>query len=108
MERMETIKLAKYSLGELFEEREKFQREFESLQLAATQEPYVELVTFAQLMGITLRQLTQRGVAIGDAPSLLFSVNPDNTTQQWRGRGATPQWLLDLQVAGKSLDMVRM
>jgi DNA-binding protein H-NS len=55
-------------------------------------------------MGITLRQLMQRGTA----PGPLFYVNPENISQQWRGRGAKPQWLLDWQAAGKSLDMVRM
>lgn len=101
---MESTKLKKYSLGELFEQREKREREFEAIQLAATQELYVELVALAQLMGITLRQLMQRGAA----PGSLFYVNPENISQQWRGRGAKPQWLLDWQAAGKSLDMVRM
>ena len=101
---MESTKLKKYSLGELFEQREKREHEFEAIQLAATQELYVELVALAQLMGITLRQLMQRGTA----PGPLFYVNPENISQQWRGRGAKPQWLLDWQAAGKSLDMVRM
>jgi DNA-binding protein H-NS len=55
-------------------------------------------------MGITLPQLMQRGTA----PGPLFYVNPENISQQWRGQGAKPQWLLDWQAAGKSLDMVRM
>ncbi|SIQ71029.1 DNA-binding protein H-NS [Janthinobacterium sp. TND4EL3] len=101
---MESTKLKKYLLDELFEQREKREREFEAIQLAATQELYVELVSLAQLMGITLRQLMQRGTA----PGPLFYVNPENISQQWRGRGAKPQWLLDWQAAGKSLDMVRM
>jgi DNA-binding protein H-NS len=101
---MKSKKFKKYSPVELFEQREKREREFEALRLAATQELYVELVALAQQMGITLRQLMQRATA----PGTLFYVNPENVSQQWRGRGAKPQWLLDWQAAGKSLDMVRM
>lgn len=101
---MKSAKLKKCSPDELFEMDEKRERELGALQLAATQELYVELVALAQQMGITLRQLMQRATA----PEPLFYVNPENVSQQWRGRGAKPQWLLDRQAAGKSLDMVRM
>lgn len=101
---MKSTRLKQYSLDELFERREKREREFVALQLAATQELYVELVALAQQMGITLRQLMQRATA----PEPLFYVNPENVSQQWRGRGAKPQWLLDWQAAGKSLNIVRM
>jgi DNA-binding protein H-NS len=98
---MKSTKFRKCSLNKLFEKRE---RELEALQLAATQGLYVELVALAQQMGITLRQLMQRSTV----PGPLFYVNPENVSQQWRGRGAKPQWLIEWQAAGKSLDMVRM
>lgn len=101
---MKSTRFKQNSLDQLFEQREKRARELNALQLAATQELYVELVALAQQMGITLRQLMQRATA----PGPLFYVNPENVSQQWRGRGAKPQWLLDWQATGKSLDTVRM
>ena len=101
---MKSKKFKKYSPVELIEQREKLERELEALRLAATQQLYFELVALAQEMGITLRQLMRRATV----PEPLFYVNPENVSQQWRGRGAKPQWLLDWQAAGKSLDIVRM
>jgi DNA-binding protein H-NS len=103
-EPMKSQKLEKYSLDEFFEQREKRERKINPLQLASTQELYVELVALAQTIGITLRQLTQRARASWP----LFYVNPNNVSQQWWGRGTKPQWLLDWQRSGKLLDMVRM
>lgn len=101
------MKLNKLSLAELSEQHEERKRKFEERRLEETQKIYIELAGIAEFMGVSIRSLFERCVKPGDKPLPVFYVNPENVSQQWRGRGSQPKWLRDWIAEGKSLDMVR-
>ncbi len=101
------MKSTKLSLAELSEQHEKRRLKFEERRLEETQKIYIELAGIAEFMGVSIRSLFERCVKPGDKPLRILYVNPENVSQQWRGRGAKPKWLRDWIAEGKSLDMVR-
>jgi DNA-binding protein H-NS len=79
-------------------------REQEEVQKAREQ-----IQAIAQRVGLPLKDLittTGRGVKAGSV-AVRFR-HPDNSAQQWTGRGRQPKWVKEWVEGGKSLDKLRV
>lgn len=67
-----------------------------------------KIQAIAQSVGISLKDLMAGGTRKKSGPASVKYQNPDNTDQQWTGRGRQPKWVKEWVESGKSLDLVRV
>lgn len=69
-----------------------------------------QILAIAQSLGMPLKDL-MNGAASSRTKSGPVAVqyrNPENSTEQWTGRGRQPKWVKAWLEAGKSLDALRV
>ena len=67
-----------------------------------------EIFAIARSVGIPVKELLNTGHrAKGSTASVQFR-HPDDSSQQWSGRGRQPHWVRDWLGSGKSLDQLRI
>jgi DNA-binding protein H-NS len=83
-------------------------REHQEVQKAREQ-----ILAIAQSVGVPLKDLMNSGRGAKAASAGTGSVavryrNPDDSAQQWTGRGRQPKWVKEWVEGGKSLDQLRV
>lgn len=89
-------------LAELKALRKNVEKAISSFEARQKQAALTELEKKAADMGFSLGELMGTGKVRKVSPPKYR--NPADASQTWTGRGRTPQWMKDLEAAGKSRD----
>jgi DNA-binding protein H-NS len=109
--------LSNLSLGDLRNLQEQVKQEMKKREVQEVQKAREQILAIAQSVGMPLKDLiasSTRGsgsakAAGGNTGSVAVRYrNPDNSQQQWTGRGRQPKWVKEWVEGGKSLDQLRV
>jgi DNA-binding protein H-NS len=106
--------LSNLSLGDLRNLQEQVKQEMKKREVQEVQKAREQIMAIAQSVGVPLKDLLASGTRGGkSAGANTGSVavryrNPDNSQQQWTGRGRQPKWVKEWVEGGKSLDQLRV
>jgi DNA-binding protein H-NS len=105
--------LSNLSLGDLRNLQEQIKQEMKKREHQEVQKAREEILRIAQSVGVPLKDLIASGGGRGAKAASQGSVavryrNPDNSSQQWTGRGRQPKWVKEWVEGGKSLDKLRV
>ncbi|EZP41761.1 H-NS family nucleoid-associated regulatory protein [Janthinobacterium lividum] len=67
-----------------------------------------QIMAIAQQAGIPLKQLILDGLHPRTGKVAVRYRHPDNTAEQWTGRGRQPLWVRQWVESGKSIDLLRV
>jgi DNA-binding protein H-NS len=104
--------LSNYSVAEL---RSLQNQISEQLKMRAEQEKAAareQILAIANRVGLPLKELVSgrlgtRSALKGRSVAIRFR-NPDNTAQEWSGRGRKPKWVQEWMGTGKSIDALKV
>lgn len=100
--------LSNLSASDLRNLQEQVKRELKKRETQDLQKAKEEILAIAQRVGLPLKELiatNPRGK--GGTVAARFR-NPDDSAQQWTGRGRQPKWVKDWVDGGKSIDDLRI
>ena len=106
--------LSNLSLGDLRNLQEQIKQEMKKREHQEVQKAREQILAIAQSVGVPLKDLISAGrgvksAATGGTGSVAVRYrNPDNSSQQWTGRGRQPKWVKEWVEGGKSLDQLRV
>lgn len=106
--------LSNLSLGDLRNLQEQVKQEMKKREVQEVQKAREQILAIAQSVGVPLKDLlasSTRGTKTPGSGTGTVAVryrNPDNSTQQWTGRGRQPKWVKEWVESGKSLDALRV
>jgi DNA-binding protein H-NS len=104
--------LSNLSLGDLRNLQEQIKQEMKKREHQEVQKAREEILRIAQSVGLPLKDLMStsgRGAKTASQGSVAVRYrNPDNSSQQWTGRGRQPKWVKEWVEGGKSLDKLRV
>jgi DNA-binding protein H-NS len=108
--------LSNLSLGDLRNLQEQVKQEMKKREQQEVQKAREQIIAIAQSVGLPLKDLMSANARGGKAApagggtgSVAVSYrNPDNSSQQWTGRGRQPKWVKEWVEGGKSLDSLRV
>jgi DNA-binding protein H-NS len=106
--------LSNLSLGDLRNLQEQVKQEMKKREVQEVQKAREQILAIAQSVGVPLKDLLASGTrgtkaaGSGTGTVAVRYRNPDNSTQQWTGRGRQPKWVKEWVENGKSLDALRV
>jgi DNA-binding protein H-NS len=106
--------LSNLSLGDLRNLQEQVKQEMKKREVQEVQKAREQILAIAQSVGVPLKDLLASGTrgtktpGAGTGTVAVRYRNPDNSTQQWTGRGRQPKWVKEWVEGGKSLDALRV
>ncbi|MGK5025888.1 H-NS histone family protein [Janthinobacterium sp. RB2R34] len=103
------MNLSTLTVAELRNLAQKVQQEVSHRERDDLNKAREQIMAIAQQAGIPLKQLIQDGLH----PRVVGKVavkfrNPDNSSEQWTGRGRQPLWVRHWLESGKSIDLLRV
>jgi DNA-binding protein H-NS len=100
--------LSNMSLGDLRNLQEQIKQEMKKREHQEVQKAREQILAIAQSVGVPLKDLlaTNRGGKTGTVA--VRYRHPDNSSQQWTGRGRQPKWVKEWVEGGKSIDKLRV
>ena len=100
--------LSNMSLGDLRNLQEQVKQEMKKREQQEVQKAREQIMQIAQSVGVPLKDLMgTTGRAKSGSVAVRFR-HPDNSAQQWTGRGRQPKWVKEWVEGGKSLDKLRV
>lgn len=105
--------LSNMSLGDLRNLQDQIKQEIKTREHQDIQKAREQIIAIAQSVGVPLKDLISAGGrgAKSNAGSGSVAVryrHPDDSSQQWTGRGRQPKWVKEWVEGGKSLDQLRV
>ena len=103
------VDLSKMSVGDLRNLQEQIKQEMKKREQQEVQKAREQILAIAQSVGVPLKDLiatNSRGAKTGSVA--VRYRNPDDSSQQWTGRGRQPKWVKEWVEGGKSLDKLRV
>ncbi|QOL51951.1 H-NS histone family protein [Massilia litorea] len=101
--------LSNMSVGDLRNLQEQIKQEMKQREHQEVQQAREQILAIAQKVGVPLKDLMTtpaRGTKTGTVA--VRYRHPDNSSQQWTGRGRQPKWVKEWVEGGKSLDKLRV
>jgi DNA-binding protein H-NS len=101
--------LSNMSVGDLRNLQEQIKQEMKQREHQEVQQAREQILAIAQKVGVPLKDLINapaRGTKTGTVA--VRYRHPDNSAQQWTGRGRQPKWVKEWVEGGKSLDKLRV
>ena len=102
--------LSNLSVAELRALQESITEQLKKREQQAIASAREQILAIAQSVGVPLGELIN-SIKPSQKEKAVVAVqyrNPDDTTEQWTGRGRQPKWVKAWIDAGKSLDLVRV
>ncbi|WEF31178.1 H-NS histone family protein [Pseudoduganella chitinolytica] len=100
--------LSNMSASELRQLQEQIGRELKKRESQDLQKARDQIFAIAQRVGLPLKDLIATGGRGKGSTVAARYRNPDDTTQQWTGRGRQPKWVKEWVDAGKAIDDLRI
>ena len=100
--------LSNMSVGDLRNLQDKIKQEMkkrEHLEVAKARE---QILAIAQSVGVPLKDLIGAGGRMKTGTVPVRYRHPDDSSQQWTGRGRQPKWVKAWVDGGKSIDALRV
>ena len=100
--------LSNMSVGDLRNLQDQIKQEMkkrEHLEVAKARE---QIMAIAQSVGVPLKDLMAAGPRAKSGTVAVRFRHPDNSSQQWTGRGRQPKWVKEWVDGGKSIDKLRV
>jgi DNA-binding protein H-NS len=100
--------LSNMSIGDLRNLQDQIKQEMKKREQQEVQKAREQILAIAQSVGMPLKELIS---ASGRGKTGTVAVryrHPDNSAQQWTGRGRQPKWVKEWVEGGKSLDKLRV
>lgn len=104
------IDLSKLSFQELKDLQNQISKEIPRRQQDELEKARRQIREIAESAGLSLNEvmnLPARGARKGQTVAVKFR-HPDNSSQQWSGRGRQPGWVRDWLAAGRALDELKV
>jgi DNA-binding protein H-NS len=99
--------LSNMSLGDLRNLQEQIKQEMKKREQQEVQKAREQIMAIAQSVGVPLKDLMT--VARGKTGTVAVRYrNPNDSSQQWTGRGRQPKWVKEWVEGGKPLDKLRI
>lgn len=100
--------LSNMSLGDLRNLQDKIKQEMKKREQQEVAKAREQILAIAQSVGVPLKDLmTASTRGKGGTVAVRFR-NPQNTAEQWTGRGRQPKWVKAWVDSGKSIDQLRV
>jgi DNA-binding protein H-NS len=101
--------LSNMSLGDLRNLQDQIKQEMKKREQQEVQQAREQIQAIAQRVGLPLKDLITTNARGAKAGSVAVRFrHPDNSAQQWTGRGRQPKWVKEWVEGGKSLDKLRV
>jgi DNA-binding protein H-NS len=101
--------LSNMSIGDLRNLQDQIKQELKKREQEEVQKAREQIQAIAQRVGMPLKDLitaSGRGAKTGSVA--VRYRHPENSAQQWTGRGRQPKWVKEWVEGGKSLDKLRV
>jgi DNA-binding protein H-NS len=99
--------LSNMSLGDLRNLQEQIKQEMKKREQQEVQKAREQIMAIAQSVGVPLKDLMT--VSRGKTGTVAVRYrNPNDSSQQWTGRGRQPKWVKEWVEGGKPLDKLRV
>lgn len=106
--KVNTMDLTHLSLAELRDLETKAKKELEKREQQEVASAREQIQAIAQNAGISLKDLMSSGTRKKSRPAAVKYRHPDNSAQQWTGRGRQPKWIKEWLDSGKSMDLLHV
>lgn len=101
--------LSNMSVGDLRNLQEQIKQEMKQREHQEVQQAREQILAIAQKVGVPLKDLINTPARSTKTGSVAVRYrHPDNSSQQWTGRGRQPKWVKEWVEGGKSLDKLRV
>ena len=101
--------LSNMSVGDLRNLQDQIKQEMKKREHQEVAKAREQILAIAQSVGVPLKDLIGTGVARRKPARVAVRYrHPDNSAQQWTGRGRQPKWVKEWVEGGKSLDKLRV
>lgn len=101
--------LSNMSVSDLRSLQEQIKQEMKKREHQEVAKAREQILAIAQSVGVPLKDLIGSGMRGGKTGSVAVRYrHPDNSAQQWTGRGRQPKWVKEWVEGGKSLDKLRV
>lgn len=100
--------LSNMSVGDLRNLQEKIKQEMKKREHHEVAKAREQILAIAQSVGMPLKDLIGSGIRVKTGTVAVRYRHPDNSAQQWTGRGRQPKWVKEWVDGGKSIDLLRV
>lgn len=101
--------LSNMSVGDLRNLQDQIKQEMKKREHQEVQKAREQILAIAQSVGVPLKDLISSGGRGAKTGSVAVRYrHPENSAQQWTGRGRQPKWVKEWVEGGKSLDKLRV
>lgn len=100
--------LSNLSVGDLRSLQDKIKLEMKKRETQEVAKAREQILAIAQSVGLPLKDLIGSGIRAKTGTVAVRFRHPDNSAQQWTGRGRQPKWVKEWVEAGQSIDKLRI
>lgn len=99
--------LSNMSLGDLRNLQDQIKQEMKKREQQEVQKAREQIMAIAQSVGVPLKDLISASRGKTGSVAVRYR-NPNDSSQQWTGRGRQPKWVKEWVEGGKPLDKLRV
>ena len=100
--------LSNLSIGDLRNLQDQIKQEMKKREQQEVQKAREQILAIAQSVGMPLKELISTGRGGKTGSVAVRYRHPENSAQQWTGRGRQPKWVKEWVEGGKPLDKLRV
>lgn len=100
--------LSNMSIGDLRNLQDQIKQEMKKREQQEVQKAREQILAIAQSVGMPLKELISTGRGGKTGSVAVRYRHPENSAQQWTGRGRQPKWVKEWVEGGKPLDKLRV
>jgi len=100
--------LSNMSVGDLRNLQDQIKQEMKKREHQEVHKAREQIMAIAQSVGVPLKDLIGSGRGAKTGSVAVRYRHPENSAQQWTGRGRQPKWVKEWVEGGKSLDKLRV
>ena len=100
--------LSNLSLAELRQLQEDIKKQMKSREQAELATAREQILAIAQSIGVSVKDLVGTGIREKTTTVAPRFRNPNNTAQQWTGRGRQPNWVKEWVAEGNEMDLLKI
>jgi DNA-binding protein H-NS len=102
------MELSKLTAAELRSLQDQIKQELKKREHEEVAKAREQIMAIAQSVGVPLKELIGNGVRAKTGTVAVRYRHPNNSSQQWTGRGRQPKWVKEWVDGGKSIDALRV
>lgn len=102
------MELSNMSIGELRALQEKIKQEMKQRERQDLVKAREQILAIAQSVGLPLKDLLAGATRAKTGTVAVRYRNPNDSAQQWTGRGRQPKWVKEWLDSGKLIDLLRV